>query len=227
MTTLVCLGFGYSAQHYVTLYGNRFDRIIGTTRSEDTAATLGARQFGGRRTVEMLVFDGTATSPALAAAIADATVLLDSISPHEGADPVLAHLRDALMAAPRLGAIIYLSTIAVYGNHDGRWIDETTPLTPALTRAGDRIDEPHHTLGRARAQNRETARLQTHDRRVGNGAETLGAHLPKNPRLQLQNVRAANDILSLRAAPGQRKLMPQLRRIPRNAVIPRNQRQPA
>ena len=140
MTTLVCLGFGYSAQHYVTLYGNRFDRIIGTTRSEDNAAALGARQFGGGRTVEMLVFDGTAPSPPLAAAIADATVLLDSISPHQGADPVLAHLRDALMAAPRLGAIVYLSTIAVYGNHDGRWIDETTPLTPALTRAGDRIE---------------------------------------------------------------------------------------
>ena len=36
--------------------------------------------------------------------------------------------------------LVYLSTIAVYGNHDGRWIDETTPLEPILTRAGDRIE---------------------------------------------------------------------------------------
>src|SRR5262249_56527399 len=53
---------------------------------------------------------------------------------------VLMYWRDAIAAAPRLDSIVYLSTIAVYGNHDGRWIDETTPLTPALTRAGDRIE---------------------------------------------------------------------------------------
>ena len=49
-------------------------------------------------------------------------------------------------------AIVYLSTIAVYGNHDGRWIDETTPLTPALTRAGDRIEAERawQALGAAR-----------------------------------------------------------------------------
>ena len=88
----------------------------------------------------MLVFDGAAASPALAAAIADATVLLVSIGPDRDTDPVLAHLRDAIAAAPLLKSIVYLSTIAVYGNHDGRWIDETTPLAPALTRAASRIE---------------------------------------------------------------------------------------
>jgi nucleoside-diphosphate-sugar epimerase len=139
VTTLVCLGFGYTAQHYVALHGRRFDRIIGTTRSKDNATALGSRPFGGNA-VEMLVFDGAATSPALGAGIAEATVLLVSISPDQGADPVLTHLRDSIAAAPRLASIVYLSTIAVYGNHDGRWIDETTPLTPALTRASDRIE---------------------------------------------------------------------------------------
>lgn len=139
MTTLVCLGFGYSAQHYVALHGKRFDRIVGTTRAEDSAKALCARQFGGN-TVEMLVFDGNAASPMLAAAVTEATVLLDSISPDQGIDPVLGHMRDDVAAAPRLASIVYLSTIAVYGNHDGRWIDESTPLTPALTRARDRIE---------------------------------------------------------------------------------------
>jgi len=140
--TLVCLGFGYSAQHYVALYGKRFDHIVGTTRSEDNAAKLRSRRFGGNA-VEMLVFDGAGTcdSSALAAAIAGATALLVSIAPDRDTDPVLAHLRDAVAAAaPRLKSIVYLSTIAVYGNHEGRWIDETTPLTPALTRAASRID---------------------------------------------------------------------------------------
>src|SRR5450432_2744278 len=133
VTTLACLGFGYSAQHYVALHGTRFDRIVGTTRSAENAQILGARRFG-RSKIEMLVFDGATVSPAalppLAAAMADASVLLVSISPDQGIDPVLGHLRDAIVQAPQLAAIVYLSTIAVYGNHDGRWIDETTPLTP-------------------------------------------------------------------------------------------------
>jgi nucleoside-diphosphate-sugar epimerase len=139
VTALVCLGFGYSAQHYVALYGTRFDRIVGTTRSEDNAAALAATRYGGRA-VEMVVFDGGHASPALGGAIAGATALLVSISPDAGADPVLTLMHDAIAASPRLATIVYLSTIAVYGNNDGRWIDETTPLTPALTRAGDRID---------------------------------------------------------------------------------------
>jgi nucleoside-diphosphate-sugar epimerase len=139
VNSLVCLGFGYTAQHYVALYGKRFGRVVGTTRSEESATTLRSRQFGGN-VVEMLVFDGNTASPTLAAAITDSAVLLVSISPDQGTDPTLAHLRDAIAAASRLAAIVYLSTIAVYGNHDGRWIDETTALTPALTRAGDRIE---------------------------------------------------------------------------------------
>jgi len=139
VTTLVCLGFGYSAQHYMGLYGTRFDRIVGTTRSEDNATKLRSRRFGGNA-AEIMVFDGASVASELVAAIADATALLVSIAPDRDTDPALAHLRDAIAAAPRLKSIVYLSTIAVYGDHEGRWIDETTPLTPALTRAASRIE---------------------------------------------------------------------------------------
>jgi nucleoside-diphosphate-sugar epimerase len=150
VTTLVCLGFGYSAQHYVALYGKRFERIVGTTRSEENAAVLRSRRLGSN-VAESLVFDGAVSSPELAAAIGDATVLLISIAPDRDIDPVLEHLRRAIEAAPRLKSIVYLSTIAVYGNHDGRWIDETTPLTPVLSRAANRIDAERawQALGRA------------------------------------------------------------------------------
>jgi nucleoside-diphosphate-sugar epimerase len=137
VSTLVCLGFGYSAQHYVARYGGRYGRIVGTTRSADNAAALSARRFGDAA-VETIVFDGVAASPALAAAVTAATTIVVSIAPHDGADPAFACLNDALAAA-RPDVVVYLSTIAVYGNHDGRWIDESTPLTPLLTRAGDRI----------------------------------------------------------------------------------------
>jgi nucleoside-diphosphate-sugar epimerase len=138
VSTLLCLGFGYSAQHYAALYGARYDRVIGTTREAANAARMAARTFGARA-VDMVVFDGKSPAPELAAAIADADAILVSIAPAGGVDPALAALREDLTAAPRLGTIVYLSTIAVYGDHGGRWVDETTPLTPALARAGERI----------------------------------------------------------------------------------------
>lgn len=154
MTALVCLGFGYVAQHYAGLYGARFDRIVGTTRSAGNAAAIAALRLGGRA-VEMVVFDAAPAAPAprtLLSAIADATALLVSIAPHEGADLSLARMREAIAAAPRLASIVYLSTIAVYGNHDGGWIDETAPLAPTLARAGDRIaaERAWTALGEAR-----------------------------------------------------------------------------
>jgi nucleoside-diphosphate-sugar epimerase len=152
MTTLLCLGFGYSAQHYVARHGGRYKRIIGTTRTEENAAELSSRTFGGR-SVEIVVFNGETAGPTLVDAVAQADVLLVSISPDDGGDPTLARLGDAIAAAPRLAATVYLSTIAVYGNHDGGWIDEDTPLTPALTRAADRIEAERawQALGAARS----------------------------------------------------------------------------
>jgi nucleoside-diphosphate-sugar epimerase len=151
MNTLLCLGFGYSAQHYAALHGGRFDRIIGTTRSTAHAAELAARRFGGHA-VEMVVFDGQTAAPALVEAVRQASVLLVSISPADGVDPTLAVLEAAIATAPRLVSIVYLSTIAVYGDHAGAWIDEDTPLTPALTRAEDRIaaERAWQALGAAR-----------------------------------------------------------------------------
>jgi nucleoside-diphosphate-sugar epimerase len=151
VSTLLCLGFGYSATHYVAGHGHRFDRVIGTTRAADSAIELGACRFGGRA-VEMIVFDGEVATAPLVAAVRAASVLLVSISPAAGIDPTLARLNNTLAAAPRLESIVYLSTIAVYGNHDGAWIDEETPLTPALTRAEDRIqaERAWQALGAAR-----------------------------------------------------------------------------
>ena len=46
MPTLLCLGLGYCARHYVAEFGSRFDRIIGTSRTPKPA---GARRDAGVR----------------------------------------------------------------------------------------------------------------------------------------------------------------------------------
>lgn len=138
MSALVCLGLGYCARAYAAEFGARFDHIVGTTRSADHVAPLGREGVGGRP-VEMLMFDGT--SRGLADAIARADALLISAAPVEGRDPILAALAEEIVRAPRLTSLVYLSSLGVYGDSGGAWIDETAPtLAAQARRGGARID---------------------------------------------------------------------------------------
>jgi len=140
MSTLVCLGLGYCARHYVSEFGARFDRIVGTTRTAERAAALARERFGDRA-VEMMPFDGTSASRELVETIAQADALLISAAPADGRDPVLAVLADEIERAPRLASVVVLSTLGVYGDSGGAWIDETTETIPGLARRGSaRID---------------------------------------------------------------------------------------
>jgi nucleoside-diphosphate-sugar epimerase len=135
MPTLVCLGLGYCAQHYVTGFGRRFDCIVGTTRSADEVTALTARRFGGHA-VEMHLFDGKTASPEVRAAIASAEALLISAAPADGVDPVLAVLENDILRAPALRGIVFLSTLGVYADSSGTWIDESAQVIPDLARRG-------------------------------------------------------------------------------------------
>src|SRR4029453_5164129 len=66
-----CVGLVYCAQHYVAELGQRFDQVVGTTRSTDEVTALAARRFGGRA-VKMHVFDGKTAGSEVRAAIAAA-----------------------------------------------------------------------------------------------------------------------------------------------------------
>ncbi len=128
MTALLCLGLGYCAKHYVADFGARFTRVIGTSRAPHAA---------GR--VAMLAFDGDTPSPALREAAAGATHLLVSAAPGEAGDPVLNALGTDIAEAPRLQSIVYLSSLGVYSDHRGAWIDETAATVPAHARGGARL----------------------------------------------------------------------------------------
>jgi nucleoside-diphosphate-sugar epimerase len=135
MPTLACLGLGYCARHYVSEFGQRFDRIVGTTRSPDVVAALAARRFSGRA-VEMHLFDGKTASPDLRTAVAGAEALLISAAPADGVDPVLALLEDDILRALALRTIVFLSTLGVYSDSNGAWIDESAEVIPELARRG-------------------------------------------------------------------------------------------
>jgi len=141
---ILILGLGYSAGFFARAALARGWEVTGTVRSADKAAEL------SREGIRTLVFGGFAVSSALTKAVAEADAVLVSVQPSEDGDPALGPLRAALMAAPNLHWIGYLSTIGVYGDQNGAWIDEATPTAPtnARTRQRVEIEEAWLQLGR-------------------------------------------------------------------------------
>jgi nucleoside-diphosphate-sugar epimerase len=129
MGTLVCLGLGYCAGHYVAAFGKRFDRVIGTARAPDKA---------GASHADILAFDGRTASRELVARVAESDALLISAPPGEAGDPVLACL-SAAIAHGRARSIVYLSTVGVYGDTAGAWVDEESDARPRSPRGTARL----------------------------------------------------------------------------------------
>lgn len=128
--TLLSFGHGFSARALTRILLSQDWRIIGTTRSEDKAADL------MKDGVEPRIWPGADMIPALDAA----THLLISAAPGDTGDPVLAALRDEIAErAGQFAWVGYLSTTGVYGDHQGDWVDENTPLTPATKRGIARV----------------------------------------------------------------------------------------
>jgi len=129
---LFIFGTGFSSKAFVEEVRDQFDWIGGTTRSSDKMEAL--RTLG----VEPFLFDGNSQGDGVTEALKQATHILVSIAPNEAGDPVLNQYANEIAGAkPRW--IGYLSTVGVYGNHDGAWVDEDTPLNPVSKRSVQRV----------------------------------------------------------------------------------------
>jgi nucleoside-diphosphate-sugar epimerase len=127
---LFIAGLGYTASRLIATHGHAFAGISGTVRSADKRAQLAG--------LDIDLFDGSAASPDTRAKAASADVVLISVPPSPSGDAVLEHLATAIAdgAARR---VIYLSTVGVYGDHGGAWIDEDTIPEPELDRTVSRL----------------------------------------------------------------------------------------
>jgi nucleoside-diphosphate-sugar epimerase len=149
-------GAGYSGRTIARLVKQQGGWAGGTTRSADKAERL------GEAGIEPLLFDGAQVSAEIAEALQQTTHLVVSIAPDHGmreaggaaaltggvcVDPVLSALGHRLSSmAPALRWIGYLSTVGVYGDHDGAWIDEEAQCHPTSRRSIMRLDAEHEWL---------------------------------------------------------------------------------
>ena len=99
-------------------------------------------------------------------------------------DPRVARRRDRV-ARRSFESIVYLSSLGVYGDHDGAWVDETATTIPAHARGGARLraEQAWQALGRAARRSGRGAAARRHLRA---GAERVhaAARRARAPRRQ-------------------------------------------
>ena len=123
---LLIFGHGYTANAFADYIENIDWEIFGTTRNSQTADLL------IKKGVKPLMWsDGSK----IKSVINRADYILHSIPPTEIGDPVYKRFSKAIMSrSTNLSWFGYLSTTSVYGNHDGKWVDENIPVNPSSTR---------------------------------------------------------------------------------------------
>jgi nucleoside-diphosphate-sugar epimerase len=133
--SMMIFGCGYSGAAIAAACGDKFGAVHGTTRSAAKAAKLAASSITPH------LYDGSAMNVALLDALTSVTHLVQSIAPGPEGDPLLklgATTMGRLM--PKLQWMGYLSTVGVYGDHDGEWVDEETTLKPVSRRSVERVE---------------------------------------------------------------------------------------
>ncbi len=133
---LLVLGWGYSARHGAACLKDDLRSLVTTARDAAKAERLAA---SGLDVIRLAEPDAEAR---LTAAVARASHILVSAGPSEAGDPFLGRLEPAIRAAAAAGTlrwIGYLSTVGVYGNAAGGFVDEATVPEPASERTRWRI----------------------------------------------------------------------------------------
>jgi uncharacterized protein YbjT (DUF2867 family) len=132
VSKLFCFGLGYSAQALAGRLTGQGWAIAGTVRDSAKAARLSGEGY------DVVRYAGPEDGAALPRPLAGTTHVLLSIPPEESGDPVLRDFSADLRELDGLGWIGYLSTVGVYGDHEGALVDEQSP--------------PRHPSGRAKAR---------------------------------------------------------------------------
>ncbi|MBX5225842.1 SDR family oxidoreductase [Rhizobium sp. NLR9b] len=131
---VMIFGCGYSGTAIAKAFAGDGVRVSGTTRSAEKMEAL--RRAG----IEAFLFDGETMEEELVRALADVTHVVQSIAPGK-ADPLLGLLnKNGASLLPRLEWIGYLSTVGVYGDHQGAWVSEDTPCLPVSGRSKERLE---------------------------------------------------------------------------------------
>ncbi len=132
---LFVFGLGYVAQRLATRLLAEGWKVAGTTRSAEKAATMKAQG------IQAFLFDRGHHLADPKSALRGTTHLLITLPPDAEGDPALDHEDEHIADLQSLAWVGLLSTTGVYGDHQGGWVDETTPLNPSGPRGLRRVKQ--------------------------------------------------------------------------------------
>ncbi len=150
---LFAFGLGYVARRVLARLPGV--EASGATRDPETARAW--RRDG----VAAWAVDDRSAQPALEAALRGADTLLVSAPPDENGDPALQRFGAAIAAAPALARVVHLSSVGVYGDRGGAWVDESSAPSPGSPRARRRLaaEGDWRAFGQARGASVDILRL--------------------------------------------------------------------
>jgi nucleoside-diphosphate-sugar epimerase len=128
---LFCFGYGYAAEALARKLSPRLTALAGTRTNPGALHEAGA---------EVAAYKGDGPTAAVRSLLAGTTHLLVSIPPDLEGDAVLRDFAADIAALPDLAWIGYLSTVGVYGDAKGDWVDEESPVRPVNERSLRRVE---------------------------------------------------------------------------------------
>lgn len=140
-------GAGYCARRLIAR--EPWIEASGTARSADGVAALRAKG------VDAYAFDDNHVDPGLEPALKKAEAIVVSIPPRNGTGAAAERLKAAINAAADLRRVLYYSTIGVYGDHGGGWVDETSATLTRTFRGLARLEDEARWTAAARARGAE------------------------------------------------------------------------
>ncbi|MBN4079746.1 SDR family oxidoreductase [bacterium AH-315-C08] len=139
---LFCFGLGFAAQALAKRKHSRNWKVSGTCRETAKIDLLG--------NLPTLPFDGTCATEEICDALAKATHLLVTIPPQPSGDVVLENFSSQIAQCKNLEWIGYISSTGVYGDTQGEWVDESSPLQPVTELNVRRVEAENGWLSRVK-----------------------------------------------------------------------------
>ena len=129
--TFLSFGHGYTAQALTPYLNEKGWTVFGTSRSKDNFSDI-------EKSGATPILWG---SDELRSVIKEAALVLSSVAPKKGNDPVIQMYGEDLKEnSSQIKWAGYLSTISVYGDTKGEWVNESSPLKPSTNRGIARVN---------------------------------------------------------------------------------------
>ena len=131
---IICFGFGQVAQNFIKRLNDRKVSFRLTTTSREESKNKNFENIN----YESFQFTEKSFDKNFILRFEEADHILISIAPISGTDIVIKNLKDYFKSS-KFKWITYLSATSVYGNHNGKWVDENSETKPTSPNGVERL----------------------------------------------------------------------------------------